>query len=114
MPQRHRCWKKTCSTSLGITLFAGTLLAGPAAADESTTDRHGGGSWLPATPSAWNLVVDQSTTPAATITKGVTERSDTLDTVGGRQHTQVMDVDLADPNVRLGDGQVLKSRSRNA
>jgi len=87
---------------LGITLVAGTLLAGPAAADESTTDRHGGGSWLPATPSAWNLVVDQSTTPAAMITKGVTERSDTLDTVGGRQHTQVMDVDLADPNVRLG------------
>jgi len=46
--------------------------------------------------------VDHATTPATTVTKGVTERGETLDTVAGRQHTQVLDVDLTDPNVRLG------------
>ncbi|MFI9383078.1 phosphodiester glycosidase family protein [Kutzneria sp. NPDC052558] len=82
--------------------MSGALLAGPVAAEESTADRNGGGSWLPATPSAWNLVVDKTTTPTMTITQGVTERSETLDAVSGRQPTQVMDVDLTDPNVRLG------------
>ncbi|HEX4724366.1 MAG TPA: phosphodiester glycosidase family protein [Pseudonocardiaceae bacterium] len=73
----------------------GTLAAAGTAAAASP-------SWLPATPAGWNLVVDRDTTPAMTVTRGVTERSETLDTVSGRQHTQVMDVDLTDPNVRLG------------
>jgi exopolysaccharide biosynthesis protein len=72
------------------------LVVHPAAAATPDT------SWLPATPSAWNTVVDQTATRATTVTRGVTERSETLDTVGGRQHTQVMNVDLTDPNVQLG------------
>lgn len=81
---------------VGMALVAtGTAVGTAAAADQ-------GRSWLPATPSAWNLVVDKGTTPTTTITRGVTENSETLDTVGGRQHTQVMNVDLTDPNVRLG------------
>lgn len=91
-------WKKTGAMLAAFAAATAGLLAGttPAAAQPAAT------SWLPATPPAWNLVVDKATTPAMTVTRGVTERSDTIDTVGGRQHTQVLDVDLTDPNVRLG------------
>ncbi|QWF83264.1 phosphodiester glycosidase family protein [Amycolatopsis sp. CA-230715] len=58
--------------------------------------------WLPETPAGWGLVVDRDATAPETVTRGVTRYSETYDTVGGRQHTQVMDVNLGDPNVRLG------------
>jgi hypothetical protein len=58
--------------------------------------------WLPPTPPNWSLVVDQGSTAPTTVTRGISEYSETYDTVGGRQHTQVLDVDLTDPNVRLG------------
>jgi exopolysaccharide biosynthesis protein len=58
-------------------------------------------NWLPATPANWPLVVDQTSTKTQTITSGVTEYSQTLDTVQGRQHTQVMNVDLASTNVAV-------------
>jgi exopolysaccharide biosynthesis protein len=58
-------------------------------------------NWLPATPASWPLVVDQTNTKPQTITSGVTEYSQTLDTVQGRQHTQVMNVDLANTNVAV-------------
>jgi exopolysaccharide biosynthesis protein len=45
--------------------------------------------------------VDQSRTPTQSITSGVTEYSQTLDTVAGRQHTQVLNVDLGNPNVAV-------------
>ncbi|HVV22461.1 MAG TPA: phosphodiester glycosidase family protein [Pseudonocardiaceae bacterium] len=80
----------------------GTVLAGTAPAAAAGPAHGHGSAWLPATPAAWNLVVDRDTTPPMTVTRGVTEHSETLDTVSGRQHTQVMDVDLTDPNVRLG------------
>src|ERR1051326_3001667 len=91
-------WKKTLQISLAVTVVGGGLLAiRPDAAVAAPA-----ASWLPDTPSAWNLVVDRSATPAFTATRGVTETSETIDTVSGRQHTQVMNVDLTDPNVRLG------------
>jgi exopolysaccharide biosynthesis protein len=58
--------------------------------------------WLPTTPPDWPLVVDKTSTPSVAITHGVSEYSETYDTVTGRQHTQVLNVDLADPNVRVG------------
>jgi len=58
-------------------------------------------AWLPSTPANWPLVVDESSTPAQTITSGVTEYSQTIDTVQGRQHTQVLNVDLGNPNVAV-------------
>ena len=58
------------------------------------------GSWLPRTPDFWPVVVDQSRTPGIPITHGVTEHAETYDAVGGRQHAQVLDVNLSDPNVR--------------
>lgn len=81
---------------------AGGGTASATAAGAPGATRASGASWLPATPSAWPLVVDQSRTPSTAITHGVSEYSETYDTVAGRQHTQVLDVDLADPNVRVG------------
>lgn len=46
-------------------------------------------------------MVDQTGTRPQTITSGVTGYSRTLDTVQGRQHTQVMNVDLGNPNVAV-------------
>jgi exopolysaccharide biosynthesis protein len=74
----------------GVASAAGVASAGVASAN-----------WLPATPANWPLVVDESSTPAQTITSGVTEHSQTIDTVQGRQHTQIMNVDLANPNVAV-------------
>ncbi len=59
-------------------------------------------AWLPATPQNWPQVVDYTRTPADTVTRGVTHYSETYDTLGGRQHTQVLSVDLGDPDVRVG------------
>jgi exopolysaccharide biosynthesis protein len=89
-----RRWKITGILLVAVSTVSGVAVTAHAAPADA--------SWLPATPAGWNLVVDRATTPATTITKGVTERGETLDTVAGRQHTQVLDVDLTDPNVRLG------------
>lgn len=94
----HFGWKKTLQLGLVVTVVGGGLLA----AQPSAAAAPGAAPWLPDTPAAWNLVVDKNTTAPVTVTRGVTERSETLDTVSGRQHTQVMNVDLTDPNVRLG------------
>lgn len=58
--------------------------------------------WLPATPDQWPLVVDEKVSPSVTLTHGVQQDSDVLETVGGAQRAQVLDVDLGDPHVRLG------------
>jgi len=79
----------------------------PGAATASVTTAHAtalsahSGNWLPSTPANWPLVVDETSTPKQTITSGVTEYSQTIDTVQGRQHTQVLNVDLANPNVAV-------------
>lgn len=59
-------------------------------------------SWLPATPANWSTVVQRTTGDPMTITSGVAEHADTLDTVTGREPAQVLNVDLTDPNVRVG------------
>jgi exopolysaccharide biosynthesis protein len=59
-------------------------------------------SWLPPTPDQWPLVVDETTTPSRTLTSGVRQHADLLQTVGGAQRAQVLDVDLANPDVRFG------------
>ncbi|MFJ7078978.1 phosphodiester glycosidase family protein [Streptomyces sp. NPDC098781] len=60
------------------------------------------GNWLPDTPENWPLVVDYTRTPAETVTRGLQHYSETYDTVGGRQHIQVLKADLGDPNLRVG------------
>jgi exopolysaccharide biosynthesis protein len=93
-----RAWRVRAATAAGLAALGIGALAGfhpPQARAAGST------SWLPSTPANWPLVVSESTTPAATITSGVTEYSQTLDTVAGRQHTQVLNVNLANPNVAV-------------
>ncbi|MFJ7948999.1 phosphodiester glycosidase family protein [Streptomyces sp. NPDC096354] len=47
-------------------------------------------------------MVDHTRTPAETVTRGLQHYSETYDTVGGRQHIQVLSADLGDPNLRVG------------
>lgn len=94
-----RSWWR--ATLAGVAVLTALGLAGitPAHADQLAAGQ--GRNWLPATPAGWPLVVDQSSTKPQTITSGVTEYSQTIDTVQGRQHTQVMNIDLANPNVQV-------------
>ena len=97
-------WRTRAAAAAGLAaLGLAGLQAGPALAAQGTAHgvKAGSSSWLPATPANWPLVVDSSRTPAQTITSGVTQYSQTLDTVAGRQHTQVLNVDLASKNVRV-------------
>ncbi|HJP79982.1 MAG TPA: phosphodiester glycosidase family protein [Pseudonocardiaceae bacterium] len=103
-PSRRRA-RLLCAVAVSAATVLASAVTATAAPAKSTSDITGaasGNGWLPATPSAWDLVVDKTSTPAFTVTKGVTEHSDTIDAVSGRQHTQVMNVDLTDPNLRLG------------
>src|ERR1700734_1965019 len=77
-------------------------LASPASASAAGAHAANARSWLPATPQYWPLVVGHQTTRPQVITHGVAWDSQAYQTVGGAERAQVMDVDLADPNVRLG------------
>ncbi|MFL6072775.1 MAG: phosphodiester glycosidase family protein [Mycobacteriales bacterium] len=90
-----RVFRLISAAALAATL--GVALGQPASADP-----HAGRSWLPTTPDQWPIVVDETTTPHQTLTRGVEQWSDHLETAGGAQRAQVLDVDLADPTVRLG------------
>ena len=76
--------------------------ASPAYAAPQQVSAPAAASWLPSTPANWPQVVDYSRSPANEVTRGVDQYSETYDTVGGRQHIQVLTADLADPNVRTG------------
>ncbi|MFD0136505.1 phosphodiester glycosidase family protein [Streptomyces sp. NPDC127159] len=86
--------------------FAGSVTgAGTAfgSAEATAADSQAvNGNWLPDTPENWPLVVDYTRTPAETVTQGLQHYSETYDTVGGRQHIQVLSADLDDPNLRVG------------
>jgi hypothetical protein len=114
---RPRAHKRRLRAGLaaGVTGLAALTIAGlaPVTASASVSGtasgsvtggasaKPGSANWLPATPANWPLVVDQTSTPRQTITSGVTEYSQTLDTVQGRQHTQIMNIDLGNPNVAV-------------
>src|SRR5215469_13308636 len=61
-----------------------------------------GSNWLPPTPTYWPMVVGQQATTPQTITSGAQWHSETYQTVGGAQSAQVMNLDLTNPNLRLG------------
>jgi len=101
-------WRTRAATAAGLAalglagLQSGPALAAQAAAPAAAPGGPAGStSWLPATPASWPLVVDSARTPTQTITSGVTQYSQTLDTVAGRQHAQIMNVDLASKNVQV-------------
>lgn len=84
----------------GTVTGAGTAFGSPGAT--ATNSPAAGRNWLPGTPENWPLVVDHTRTPAETVTRGLQHYSETYDTVGGRQHIQVLKADLGDPNLRVG------------
>ncbi|MFB7286409.1 phosphodiester glycosidase family protein [Actinacidiphila glaucinigra] len=84
--------------AVGGAVATASAPAGEEAVQGHTPDRD----WLPETPQNWPLVVDYTRTPAETVTRGLQHYSETYDTVGGRQHTQVLSADLDDPNLRVG------------
>lgn len=107
----RRVKRGRAAAALALALASGVALAAPgspAQAAPPAQSASGTGvtadsaSWLPKTPDQWPLVVDETVSPAVTLTHGVTQHSDLLRTTGGAQRAQVVDVDLADPNVRLG------------
>lgn len=71
-------------------------------ADDAGSTSGSAAPWLPPTPDQWPVVVNASQTPEQTVTRGVGYHTDTYQTMGGAQHATVLDVDLTDPNVRLG------------
>ncbi|WP_163567155.1 phosphodiester glycosidase family protein [Fodinicola feengrottensis] len=98
MSARSRLTLRVATASALV--VASLLVAVPASAQTATASDR---SWLPKTPPGWQLVVDQSRTPSTTITKGVEQYGETYDTIDdGRQRSQVLDVNLADPNVHIG------------
>jgi uncharacterized protein YjdB len=58
--------------------------------------------WLPPTPAYWPQVVGEQSTRPQAITGGARWHTETYQTVGGAQRAQVMNIDLTNPNVRLG------------
>ncbi|MFF7214396.1 phosphodiester glycosidase family protein [Streptomyces sp. NPDC008238] len=84
--------------AVGGAVATASAPAGDEAVQGHTPDRD----WLPQTPQNWPLVVDYTRTPAETVTRGLQHFSETYDTVGGRQHVQVLSADLGDPNLRVG------------
>lgn len=94
------------ATSLAVLLgggVVGTALAsepsdGAANAKQAASVQD----WLPKTPENWPVVVDYTKGPTSTLTSGLKHYSETYDTVGGRQSTQVLKADLTDPNLKVG------------
>jgi exopolysaccharide biosynthesis protein len=85
-------------TVTGVATSASGAADDPSARHHQPTDQD----WLPKTPGNWPLVVDYTRTPSETVTRGLRHYSETYDTVGGRQHIQVLSADLGDPNLRIG------------
>jgi exopolysaccharide biosynthesis protein len=81
-------------------LILGALLPGGAAT--ASTAHAANGSWVPSTPKYWPQVVSEQSATPETITHGVTWHTETYQTVAGAQRAQIMNVDLADPNLRFG------------
>ena len=92
------------AVSMVTVLACGAQTASAATAHSTSqpTSHSTGASWLPSTPANWPLVVDSSRTRPNEVTRGIEQYAETYDTVGGRQHIQVLTADLADPNVRTG------------
>jgi exopolysaccharide biosynthesis protein len=98
--------RRTALVTAGALALAGAVTgtgtAFGSAAQTVAASQPAGQNWLPDTPENWPQVVDYTRTPAETVTQGLQHYSETYDTVGGRQHIQVLKADLSDPNLRVG------------
>ena len=85
------------------------MSAGLAAVLVLSTSSSAAAHVRPPTPDQWPIVLSETVSAPETITRGVRWYTDTLHTVAGGQRAQVLEVDLGDPNVRLG---VVESHDR--
>ncbi|MCS5720155.1 phosphodiester glycosidase family protein [Herbiconiux sp. CPCC 205763] len=103
MPQRdHTKHLRPRSRTVLASTTAACLVLGGLALGAVPASAADGDAWMPPTPANWPTVVTDSATPDVPITAGVTEHSDVLNTVTGRQPVQLLEVDASDANVRLG------------
>ena len=115
----HRNRRLAASAAVVVALACGAVTGTGGASAESATranasttagsDANGDANtdaanrpWLPPTPNQWPLVVNASHTSEQEVTRGIDYHTDTYQTVGGVQHATELNVDLTDPNVRLG------------
>lgn len=86
-----------------LTLFIPMLGVGSVSAlARHSTATQDGPSWLPATPTYWPLVVKENPTTPQIVTNGVTLSTNLFETVGGPEEASMLNVDLSNPNLRLG------------
>ncbi|MGI8867507.1 MAG: phosphodiester glycosidase family protein [Mycobacteriales bacterium] len=100
----HRRGRRTALAAL-LAAATATLCAVTTTGPHSTAGRAAAAeapSWLPPTPDQWPLVVDEQQSAPTTLTRGVEHYTDNLQTTGGAQRGNILDVDLTDPNVRFG------------
>jgi exopolysaccharide biosynthesis protein len=96
------------AAALVTAMFTGGAPAAHAATSASASSvaaapsARGSRNWVPPTPAYWPQVVGEQATRPVTITHGVQEYTENYQTVGGAQNAQIMDVNLADPNLRFG------------
>ncbi|GHO85041.1 phosphodiester glycosidase family protein [Dictyobacter formicarum] len=109
---RQTGWKKHIIINVALTLLLFTLLSNNSvyaqthtvhSSHQAQTQHSTDTSWLPSTPPNWPVVVDEhSTLQQQQVTSGVTVSGDVLQTVGGPEQTSQLNIDLSNPNVRLG------------
>lgn len=101
--QRRRLILNVALALFIFTFLGGNTVYASSGQATSQTQAHAGNtSWLPTTPANWPLVVNEQKTPTQQVTNGVSLSSDLLQTVGGPQQTSTLNIDLTNPNVRLG------------
>src|ERR1700689_5958014 len=95
-----RARARVLAAGAAVALAAAVLTSGGAASAARPGAQNQ--NWVPPTPAYWPQVVGERATRPVTITHGVQEYTENYQTVGGAQDAQIMDVNLADPNVRFG------------
>jgi Exopolysaccharide biosynthesis protein related to N-acetylglucosamine-1-phosphodiester alpha-N-acetylglucosaminidase len=108
---RRPNWQKHIIFNVSLALLLFTLLSNNSAyaqtqavnSPHQTQTHSATTSWLPSTPPNWPVVVDNHTTlPQQQVTSGVSVSGDVLQTVGGPEQVSQLNIDLSNPNVRLG------------
>ncbi|MEV7323960.1 phosphodiester glycosidase family protein [Streptomyces sp. NPDC093970] len=98
--------RRAAAAAATLALIGAVTATGTAFGSDATAahghDRTAPQNWLPDTPENWPLVVDRTSTRSETVTRGLKHHSETWDTVGGRQHVQVLQADLSNRNLRVG------------
>lgn len=86
------------AAAIPLTPSAATLA--PDAATTTSCPSQPTYTWLPITPDCWPLVTEDQPGPTQEVTSGITHSDETIESIGGKQQAQILNVDLGNPNVR--------------